>query len=148
MTTSTTKTAAAGDRRVKPLMNAFETDPLSNPDYTFDEKGEVVRKPPPAHDAGLREGVSPLPWAVGRNDRVEAANGRVVADMTFSSHGEQRAPANAAFIVQAINTHAALITTLETARRLLATSDLYSGYCAQIDEVLGRARGESGDSGR
>lgn len=46
---------------------------------------------------------SPLPWVVGRNDRVEAANGRVVADMTFSSHSTQRGPANALLIVTAVN---------------------------------------------
>lgn len=65
--------------------------------------------------------ITPLPWSVHERFRVKGGGG-IVATVTCPGIGKpaEIIEANAAFIVRAVNGHAALLAALENCTRLLS----------------------------
>lgn len=90
------------------------------------------------------ENATARPWIISNEEKesfgtllirtnLKTMFGDVVARVIFTT--QERMEANAALIVRAVNSHAALVEALEAARKLLSEPDS-GGYCVAPDSVI------------
>ena len=88
---------------------------------------------------------TPIPWKIARFEGNVEASGRIVANtMSYSCNGpegesaRQENIANAAFIVTACNSHAALVEALEMTLEMFADGGDPNKVIDHIQEVLAK----------
>ena len=86
---------------------------------------------------------TPIPWAIGEDgDVFNAEQSACIAKVCGAADGIAEAEANAALIVQAVNSHNELVAALETAVNIAPNDMLATVWGNEARAALAKAKGD------